>query len=77
MQDKWKSLPQIKGNLFGAYLLVKMLVQLFPEYLSYYKKTFILNRMIILLNSNTGKASGTRLSDDRLSVLTLSLILKE
>ncbi|MEQ1304367.1 metal-dependent hydrolase [Acinetobacter radioresistens] len=40
MQDKWKSLPQIKGNLFGAYLLVKMLVQLFPEYLSYYKKDF-------------------------------------
>jgi hypothetical protein len=38
-QDKWKSLPKIGGNLFGLYLLVKMLIQLTPEYFAYYKKT--------------------------------------
>ncbi|NUG51451.1 metal-dependent hydrolase, partial [Acinetobacter lactucae] len=31
-QDKWNSLPKIGGNLFGLYLLIKMLVQLMPEY---------------------------------------------
>ncbi len=40
-QDKWNSLPKIGGNLFGLYLLMKMLVQLMPEYFAYYKKTFI------------------------------------
>ena len=39
-QDKWNSLPKIGGNLFGLYLLVKMLIQLTPEYFSYYKKDF-------------------------------------
>lgn len=39
-QDKWKSLPKIGGNLRGLYLLTKMLVQLTPEYLSYYRKDF-------------------------------------
>lgn len=33
--------PKIGGNLFGLYLLMKMLVQLMPEYFAYYKKTFI------------------------------------
>lgn len=40
MQDKWKSLPKIGGNLLGTYLLVKMLIQLIPEYLAYYKDDF-------------------------------------
>ena len=39
-QDKWKSLPKVGGNLFGIYLLVKMLIQLIPEYLSYYQADF-------------------------------------
>ncbi|WP_447505321.1 metal-dependent hydrolase [Acinetobacter pittii] len=39
-QDKWNSLPKIGGNLFGLYLLMKMLVQLMPEYFAYYKKDF-------------------------------------
>lgn len=39
-QDKWKSLPKIGGNLRGLYLVAKMLIQLTPEYLSYYKKDF-------------------------------------
>ncbi len=39
-QDKWRSLPKIGGNLFGLYLLGKMLIQLLPEYLSYYKADF-------------------------------------
>lgn len=39
-QDKWGSLPKIGGNLFGLYLLGKMLIQLVPEYLSYYKADF-------------------------------------
>ncbi|WP_374664330.1 metal-dependent hydrolase [Acinetobacter sp.] len=40
MQDRKNSLPKVGGNLFGAYLLGKMLVQMLPEYLSYYKKDF-------------------------------------
>lgn len=40
MQDRKKSLPKIGGNLFGAYLLAKMFIQLLPEYLSYYQKNF-------------------------------------
>lgn len=39
-QDKWKSLPKLGGNLFGMYLLGKMLLQLIPEYLSYYQADF-------------------------------------
>lgn len=39
-QDKWKSLPKVGGNLRGLYLVTKMLIQLMPEYLSYYKKDF-------------------------------------
>jgi len=39
-QDKWNSLPKIGGNLFGLYLLMKMFVQLMPEYFAYYKKDF-------------------------------------
>lgn len=39
-QDKWKSLPKVGGNLFGIYLLGKMLLQLIPEYLSYYQADF-------------------------------------
>ncbi|WP_411683941.1 metal-dependent hydrolase [Acinetobacter indicus] len=40
LQDKKNSMPKIGGNLFGLYLLVKMLLQLLPEYLSYYRKDF-------------------------------------
>ena len=40
MQDKKKSLPKLGGNLFGAYLLAKMFIQLTPEYLAYYKADF-------------------------------------
>lgn len=40
MQDKKKSLPKPGGNLFGAYLLAKMFIQLTPEYLAYYKADF-------------------------------------
>lgn len=40
VQDKKNSLPKVGGNLFGLYLLGKMLLSLIPEYLSYYKKDF-------------------------------------
>ena len=40
LQDKKSSMPKIGGNLFGLYLLAKMLLQLLPEYLSYYRKDF-------------------------------------
>lgn len=40
MQDRKKSLPKIGGNVFGLYLLAKMLIQMLPEYLSYYQKDF-------------------------------------
>ena len=40
LQDRKKSIPKLGGNLFGLYLLVKMFVQLLPEYLSYYKTNF-------------------------------------
>lgn len=33
-------LPKVGGNLFGLYLLGKMVIQLLPEYLSYYKSGF-------------------------------------
>lgn len=39
-QDRRKSLPKISGNLFGIYLIAKMLIELFPEYISYYKADF-------------------------------------
>ena len=40
MQDYKKSLPKVPGNLYGIYLITKMLIELVPEYLSYYKKDF-------------------------------------
>lgn len=40
LQDKKNSMPKIGGNLCGLYLLAKMLLQLLPEYLSYYRKDF-------------------------------------
>ncbi|WP_180134269.1 metal-dependent hydrolase [Acinetobacter sp. YH12071] len=40
LQDKKNSMPKIGGNLLGLYLLAKMLLQLLPEYLSYYRKDF-------------------------------------
>ena len=40
LQDKWKSLPKVGGNLFGIYLIAKMMIQLMPEYLSYYRDDF-------------------------------------
>ena len=39
-QDRGKSLAKIQGNLFGLYWLLKMLIQLVPEYLSYYQAHF-------------------------------------
>lgn len=40
IQDRRKSLPKVSGNLYGFYLISKMLIELIPEYLSYYKKDF-------------------------------------
>lgn len=40
IQDRRKSLPKVSGNLYGIYLIAKMLIELIPEYLSYYKKDF-------------------------------------
>ena len=40
LQDKKKSIPKVAGNIFGFYLIGKMLIEMFPEYLSYYKKGF-------------------------------------
>lgn len=40
IQDRRKSLPKVSGNLYGVYLISKMLIELIPEYLSYYKKDF-------------------------------------
>lgn len=40
LQDMKKSLPKIGGNVFGLYLLVKMMLQSAPEYLAYYKTGF-------------------------------------
>ena len=40
IQDRRKSLPKVSGNLYGIYLVSKMLIELIPEYLSYYKKDF-------------------------------------
>lgn len=39
-QDKWKTLPKVGGNVFGIYLIAKMMIQLLPEYLCYYKNDF-------------------------------------
>ncbi len=40
LQDRKKSLAKVGGNIFGLYFLMKMFVQLAPEYLSYFKKDF-------------------------------------
>lgn len=40
MQGYKKSIPKVSGNLYGFYLVGKMLIELIPEYLSYYKKDF-------------------------------------
>lgn len=40
IQDRRKSLPKVSGNLYGIYLITKMLIELIPEYLSYYKADF-------------------------------------
>ena len=40
IQDRRKSLPKVGGNVYGLYLIGKMLIELLPEYLSYYKKDF-------------------------------------
>lgn len=40
IQDRRKSLPKVSGNLYGIYLISKMLIELIPEYLSYYKADF-------------------------------------
>ena len=40
IQDRRKSLPKVSGNFYGFYLISKMLIELIPEYLSYYKKDF-------------------------------------
>lgn len=40
IQDRRNSLPKVSGNVYGLYLLGKMLIELLPEYLSYYKKDF-------------------------------------
>lgn len=40
MQDRRNSLKKVSGNLYGVYLLSKMLIQLLPEYLAYYKADF-------------------------------------
>lgn len=40
MQDYRKSLPKVSGNFYGFYMIAKMMIELIPEYLSYYKKDF-------------------------------------
>ena len=40
IQDRRKSLPKVSGNAYGLYLIGKMLIELIPEYLSYYKADF-------------------------------------
>ena len=40
MQDWRKSVPKIPQNIFGMYLISKMLISLIPEYLSYFKADF-------------------------------------
>ncbi|OTG84926.1 metal-dependent hydrolase [Acinetobacter sp. ANC 4648] len=40
MQDWRKSLPKVTGNLYGTYMILKMLVSLIPEYMSYFKADF-------------------------------------
>lgn len=40
IQDRRKSLPKVIGNLYGLYMVSKMLIELIPEYLSYYKSDF-------------------------------------
>ncbi|OTG67555.1 metal-dependent hydrolase [Acinetobacter silvestris] len=40
MQDWRKSLPKVTGNLYGTYMISKMLISLIPEYISYFKVDF-------------------------------------
>ena len=40
MQDWRKSVPKVTQNLYGIYMISKMLISLIPEYLSYYKADF-------------------------------------
>lgn len=40
MQDWKKSVPKVTGNLYGVYMISKMLISLIPEYLSYFKADF-------------------------------------
>ena len=40
MQDWKKSVPKVPQNLYGIYMLSKMMISLIPEYLSYYKEGF-------------------------------------
>ena len=40
MQDWRKSVPKVSQNIFGVYLISKMLISLIPEYLSYFKADF-------------------------------------
>ena len=40
LQDWRKSVPKLGGNLYGVYLVVKMLLELIPEYLPYYREDF-------------------------------------
>ncbi|MDM1781449.1 metal-dependent hydrolase [Acinetobacter indicus] len=40
LQDKKNSVYKVGGNLSGLYLLLKMVIQLAPEYLAYYRKDF-------------------------------------
>ena len=40
LQDWRKSVPKVTGNMYGAYMLIKMLISLTPEYLAYFKTDF-------------------------------------
>ena len=40
MQDWRKSVPKVPQNLYGIYMLSKMMISLIPEYLSYFKADF-------------------------------------
>ena len=40
VQDWRKSVPKVSANLYGIYLIAKMLIELIPEYLCYYKASF-------------------------------------
>lgn len=40
LQDWRKSVPKVTGNVYGTYMLIKMLISLTPEYLAYFKADF-------------------------------------